>query len=593
MHGERGMAAEEETAEIATTPAPRAAWQGLVDYYGFHTGSAAWFFVGWIESSRVPEDRGAAIELRADFEMGTQSGPATITYFHRPDLGERGSGVVLQFPAASRFMGRLIWLDVTAGALVAGMTVPGDSQHLRGVDLGARVFAELSHARGASDGRTIMLERLSRKGFSGEDTLAELKEPVQLGLDAAIACRGEGVVLMGWLAADPSVTVRLRSGALSVAMSEANTIRVPRPDVVGTLGPGRAETECGFIAYLALPPGTDALYLEVETPRGETGYKPVEAQAPGGIEGIRQILSGFDFRFDQVAPAFAVVGPAIRALNARRMARRPRIGTLTLGEPPVAPRHSVIVPLYGRIDFLEYQAAAFARDRLDAVELIYVLDDPERRRDLEALAVSVHARFGIALRLLLLDRNMGFAPANNIGLAHARGEFVCFMNSDVFPDAPGWLDALAARLEADAKLGAVGPMLLFENGTVQHQGMEYEALAEFGGWMFPLHPRKGLKPSAGTTLMRAPAITAACMMLRRSEAEALGGFDEGYVIGDFEDSDLCMRLAGRGLRCAVDPNVRLLHLERRSQAGAAQRWRMNMTLYNAWLHQQRWFAHHG
>ena len=587
------MAAEEDTAEIAASTAAQETWQGLVDYYGFHTGSAGWFFVGWLESPFVPEDRGAAIELRVDFEMGSLSGPATVTYFHRPDLGERGWGVVLQFPAAGRFMGRLSWVEVTAGALLAGMTVPGNSQHLRGVDIGTRVFAELSHARGASDGRTIMLERLSRKGFAGEDTLAELKETVRIGLDAAIACRGDGVVLMGWIAADPAVTVRLRSGAAAVSMSEANTIRVPRPDVVAALGPALADTECGFIASLVLPPGTDPVYLEVETPRGEIGYKPLEAREPAGVEGIRQILSGFDFRYDQLARAFAVLGPAIRALNARRLARRPRVGTLALGEPPAAPRHSVIVPLYGRIDFLEYQAACLARDRLDAVELIYVLDDPDKRRELEALAVSVHARFGIALRLLLLDRNMGFAPANNVGLAHARGEFVCFMNSDVFPEAPGWLDALAARLEADTTLGAVGPMLLFENGTVQHQGMEYEALAEFGGWKFPLHPRKGMKPSGGTALMRSPAITAACMMLRRDQARELGGFDEGYVIGDFEDSDLCMRLAERGLGCAVDPAVRLLHLERRSQSGAVQRWRMNMTLYNAWLHQERWFAHHG
>lgn len=584
------MAAEEDTAEIATPPASHDTWQGLVDYYGFHTGAAAWFFVGWLEAPFVPEERGAAIEVRADFELGSLSGPGCITYFHRPDLGERGWGVVLQFPGSGRFMGRLTWLDVAAGALPAGLTVPGNSQHLRGVDVGNRVFAELSHARGASEGRAIMLERLSRKGFSGEDTLAELKEQVEVGLDAAIACPGEGVVLIGWLAADAEVTVRLRAGTLAAVMNAANTIRIPRPDVVAALGPARAEAECGFIAYLAVPPGVDPLYLEVETPRGETGYRPIAAGAANGIEAIRQILSGFDFRFDQLAAAFAVVGPAVRALNAARMAQRPRVRTLTLGEPPAAPRHSVIVPLYGRIDFLEYQAACFARDRLDAVELIYVLDDPGKRGELEALAVSVHARFGIALRLVLLDRNMGFAPANNVGLAHARGEFVCFMNSDVFPEAPGWLDALAARLQADAKLGAVGPMLLFENGAVQHQGMEYEKLAEFAGWNFPLHPRKGMKPAGGTALMRAPAITAACMMLRREQARELGGFDEAYVIGDFEDVDLCRRLAERGLSCAVDPNVRLLHLERRSQAGAAQRWRMNMTLYNAWLHQERWFA---
>ena len=78
------------------------------------------------------------------------------------------------------------------------------------------------------------------------------------------------------------------------------------------------------------------------------------------------------------------------------------------------------------------------------------------------------------------------------------------------------------------------------------------------------------------------------MLMRRTLALELGGFDEAYVIGDFEDSDLCLRLHAMGLDCAVDPSIRLYHLERKSQATSAQPWRMNLTLYNAWVHERRW-----
>jgi GT2 family glycosyltransferase len=162
------------------------------------------------------------------------------------------------------------------------------------------------------------------------------------------------------------------------------------------------------------------------------------------------------------------------------------------------------------------------------------------------------------------------------------------LNSDVFPNAPGDFDDLAARLEADPGLGAVGPLLLFEDGAIQHQGMEFERLAAFCDMHFPFHPGKGLLPTADTGLRVAPAITGACMILRRAELETLGGLDPAFLVGDFEDSDLCLRLAASGKRVAVDHGVRMHHLERQSQAGSEQRWRMNLTLYNAWTHEQRW-----
>ena len=61
-----------------------------------------------------------------------------------------------------------------------------------------------------------------------------------------------------------------------------------------------------------------------------------------------------------------------------------------------------------------------------------------------------------------------------------------------------------------------------------------------------------------------------------------------YIIGDFEDFDLCLRLHERGLDCAVDLDTELYHLERKSQDLSAHPWRMNLTLYNAWVHQRRW-----
>jgi GT2 family glycosyltransferase len=78
------------------------------------------------------------------------------------------------------------------------------------------------------------------------------------------------------------------------------------------------------------------------------------------------------------------------------------------------------------------------------------------------------------------------------------------------------------------------------------------------------------------------------MLLRRTHANECGGFDEAFVIGDFEDTDLCFKLSQNGLAAAIDPSVTMHHLERKSQTSSASLWRTNLTLYNAWLHQRRW-----
>ena len=150
--------------------------------------------------------------------------------------------------------------------------------------------------------------------------------------------------------------------------------------------------------------------------------------------------------------------------------------------------------------------------------------------------------------MIALQENLGYGPANNVGLEHARGEYLCFLNSDVMPDTPHWLDLMVQDLRSDPGIGIVGGLLLFEDGTVQHEGMCYERLPEMANWPFPMHPNKGRLPAAGPDLAPTEAVTGACMVMRTDLTRELGGFDEIYAIGDFEElRTLCMRVRERGL----------------------------------------------
>jgi GT2 family glycosyltransferase len=449
----------------------------------------------------------------------------------------------------------------------------------------------------ATEAAAAPLQAGGRPAYTGVSTLNTLQDRVLLEIDEAIFCPPDGLMLTGWVLANPGVvtTLRLHSGETSFFLDPTRFVRIGRPDVLASVGAqhGFQEPRSGFLAYTtgAYRPEAGA-YLSVTTARGETGYRGVPEPRLQGMPAIRFVLNCIEARYGEVAPAFdRVLGPCVASLNRERLRERPHHEVIAFGAVPEAPELSIIVPLFGRMDFLEYQLAFFSRHRGGmAHEFIYVLDDPALQRTAETLAASVYARFGTPFRLVVLSRNVGYAPVNNIGLELARGTYVCLLNSDVFAGTPDWMERLVARLRADPGLGAVGPLLLFEDETVQHLGMRFEPIPEFAGWLFPRHERKGWRRPAEGGLRRCVAITGACLVISRAVLEELGGLDESFVIGDFEDADLCMRLARQGLACAVDLDVSLYHLERQSQAGPDERWRMNLTLYNAWVHERRWGA---
>ena len=85
------------------------------------------------------------------------------------------------------------------------------------------------------------------------------------------------------------------------------------------------------------------------------------------------------------------------------------------------------------------------------------------------------------------------------------------------------------------------------------------------------------------------ALTGACVLMARELYLRVGGLDEGYIRGDFEDSDLCLKVRALGLKPYLVPDARLYHLERQSQGLRAQvTTRMLLTLFNCWRHSRRW-----
>lgn len=253
---------------------------------------------------------------------------------------------------------------------------------------------------------------------------------------------------------------------------------------------------------------------------------------------------------------------------------------------------SVIIPLYGRWDFVEHQLSAFAKDSgfKESTEIVYVIDDPALINAFVNEAESLFKLYQVPFTIVWGHRNRGFSGANNLGVKHSKGDTLILLNSDVFPRHTGWVESLSQCLADNPEYGMIGPKLLFPDGSIQHCGMQFVYSQSWSVWLNK-HPLAGLDPSLDQAvgLTEKPAITGACVAIKRSTYEKIEGLDEGYLIGDFEDSDLCLKVHAEDLKVGYLPSVVLTHLERQSFTLLGDvSYRTLVVRFNAWRHTKKW-----
>ena len=263
------------------------------------------------------------------------------------------------------------------------------------------------------------------------------------------------------------------------------------------------------------------------------------------------------------------------------------------GSLSIQPELSIIVPLYGRIDFMEYQLAIFANDPLfkSNVELIYILDDPERfQHTIQDVSEALYNLTEVPFKVVTYEENLGYARANNIGVSFATSEKILLLNSDVFPRENEWINRMLHVYSTLKDPGVLGFKLLFEDNAVQHAGMIFEKNPYLGDMWTNLHPHKGMPDLEKDFLVKeVPAVTGACMLVERDTYLSVGGLSENYVLGDFEDSDLCLKLMAKGLKIYYSTEPSLYHLERQSQSlFSDQSWKFKITVFNCWQQTKQW-----
>jgi GT2 family glycosyltransferase len=178
---------------------------------------------------------------------------------------------------------------------------------------------------------------------------------------------------------------------------------------------------------------------------------------------------------------------------------------------------------------------------------------------------SVEAARAAGARVIVLDRNAGFAAANNAGIRNSRGELVLLLNSDTIVPA-GAIDALVARLRAVPEAAVAGPRLVDSEGRPELSfGRMISPLNEF--WQ--KHRARGWIERETAREQFADWVSGACLLVYRADAERAGLMDERFFLYT-EDVDFCHAIRESGRRILFTPSAVVTHLRGRSRASAPE-----------------------
>jgi glycosyltransferase involved in cell wall biosynthesis len=230
--------------------------------------------------------------------------------------------------------------------------------------------------------------------------------------------------------------------------------------------------------------------------------------------------------------------------------------------PNEKPRVSLVIPTRDLIELLQRCVTSILAKTIYPNFELVLIDNGSK--DEAALAFLAEIKNDRRVRVFRRDEEFNYGRLNNFGVRSVASEFVALLNNDLTIISPDWLEEMVSQaLQPD--VAAVGARLLYPDDHIQHAGVI------LGGGGVAAHAHKGLPRANHGYFSRAilaqelSAVTAACMLVRRSAYLEVGGFDEEHLKVAFSDVDFCLRLRQRGYRIIYTPYAELYHFESASR----------------------------
>jgi GT2 family glycosyltransferase len=214
------------------------------------------------------------------------------------------------------------------------------------------------------------------------------------------------------------------------------------------------------------------------------------------------------------------------------------------------PRVSIIVPVYNQYRMTMFCLRSVLEHSGDVDYEIILSDDAS-----SDLTATIEQRVS-GITVARAEGNLGFVRNCNAGAERARGDYLLFLNNDTSV-TEGWLSSLVKVLDERPTAGIVGPKLLFGSGELQEAGgIIWD---DASGWNFGRMDDTD-KPEYNY-LKETDYVSGACLLIRSSLWQQLGGFDERYVPAYYEDTDICFAAREAGFSVIYQPASRIFHFE--------------------------------
>jgi hypothetical protein len=218
---------------------------------------------------------------------------------------------------------------------------------------------------------------------------------------------------------------------------------------------------------------------------------------------------------------------------------------------------SIVVPTTMRDGLFESLVESLAITGWERLEIVRVVPPGAIRA---SASVSPMLLPGWRLVDVAFEEDVfNFARAVNRGCEQASGSLFLIANDDLEILHRDWLELMVGQA-TQPRVGAVGPLLLYPDGRVQHAGV----LLGSGGAAGHLYYGASILDRGYMSRLRLnqdlSCVTGACMLVRAEAFRELGGYDESFTVA-FNDVDFCVRLRRAGWRIVFTPEVMLTHRE--------------------------------